>query len=110
MKLSLYFFGFLAIVSAGLPAILMKQYNITKYINLIIFSILLFMFCIYTYYKIFTPDNNLSVIYPILKLLTLLSVAIIGIILFNEKINLDKIIGLGFAIVAVFFLSISDNN
>ena len=111
MKLTfnIFIFGLLAILSAGLPAVLMKQYNITKNFNLIIISILSFSLCVYTYYKLFNPENDISIIYPILHLILLLSVALIGIFLFNEELTLDKIIGLGLGIIAVYFLIISDS-
>jgi len=109
MKLSLYFFGLIAIITASIPPIFMKKYNITKNINLVIFSIISFVICVYTYSKLFTKNNYISIIYPILHLLTLIWVACFGILIFNEKINIYNIMGLGFASVAVILLSISYN-
>ena len=48
--------------------------------------------------------GDMSNIYVILQILQILIVVIMGLLLFNEKINKKKIIGIVFGIISINFL------
>ena len=93
----------LASIVALLPLYFIKKYIQTnKKYNI---GITIILYCILTslYISIFRK-GDMSNIYVILQILQILIVVIMGLLLFNEKINKKKIIGIVFGIISINFL------
>lgn len=95
------------IIIASIIAIL-PLYFIKKYIQYnkkiyIFISILLYCIMTFLYIKIFRK-GEMSSYYIILQILQILIVVIMGLTLFNETINIKKIMGIIFGIISINFL------
>ena len=94
----------LAAISASLGVIFIKKYLQTKdwtWIALAVFTSLLLTF---TYVKTL-GGQNISVIYPIIKILSIIIVIITGEIFFKNKITMKVIGGIVFGIISIYLLS-----
>ena len=71
-----------------------------------IFIILIIIFdIIYLYYYLeLLKQSNVSSIYPLLKILSLILIIVFGIILFEEKITVCKVGGIIFSILSIYLL------
>lgn len=93
----------IASIIAILPLYFIKKYIQTnKYIYIYI-TILLYYILTFLYIKIFRK-GEMSSYYIILQILQILIVVIMGLTLFNETINIKKIIGIIFGIISINFL------
>jgi len=93
----------LASIVALLPLYFIKKYIQTnKKYNI---GITIILYCILTslYISIFRK-GEMTNIYVILQILQILIVVIMGLLLFNESINIKKIIGIIFGIISINFL------
>jgi len=99
-----YLLLFFATVIAILPVVFIKYY--IKHNNNIFlgFALLCYILLLISYIKIFRSGEELSIVYTILQILQILIVLFVGILLFNEKINYNKIIGTILGIAGVYFL------
>jgi multidrug transporter EmrE-like cation transporter len=89
---------------ALLPIIFIKYYIKTnKYIYLCL-ALICYILLLISYIKIFRTGQEISTIYIILQILQILIVFIVGILLFSEKINKNKIIGSGLGILSIYLL------
>lgn len=93
----------IASIIAILPLYFIKKYIQTnKYIYIFI-TILLYYILTFLYIKIFRK-GEMSSYYIILQILQILIVVIMGLTLFNETINIKKIMGIIFGIISINFL------
>lgn len=93
----------IASIIAILPLYFIKkyiQYNKKYYIGI---TIILYCILTYLYINIFRK-GDLSSYYVILQILQILLVVVAGLLLFNEKINIKKIMGIIFGIISINFL------
>ena len=97
-------FYLLAAIAAAIPLPLIKQYTLTKDFIWIILSIISYLILVYTYVKILENDN-MSVVYPILKIVSILIVVFSGVIIFGDKLDQRSIIGILLGIIAIYMLS-----
>ena len=93
----------IASIIALLPLYFIKKYIQTNKKIYIFISILLYCIMTFLYIKIFRK-GDISSYYVILQILQILIVVVMGFILFNEKINIKKIIGIIFGIISINFL------
>ncbi len=93
----------IATIIALIPILLIKQYIITKNFNYLILALLTYIVLIICYINIFS-HNIISTTYTILQILQILTMVIIGIILYKENINFNKIIGLILGIISIYLL------
>jgi len=93
----------LAVITSSLPILFAKEYIKTKNVNLIIFAIISYLTLLFTYINLF-EQNEISKIYSLIKISQLIVVAIVAIYIHNEKINRNKIIGLGAGIISIIYL------
>ena len=93
----------IASIIAILPLYFIKKYIQTNKKIYIFISILLYCIMTFLYIKIFRK-GELSSYYVILQILQILIVVVAGLLLFNEKINIKKIMGIIFGIISINFL------
>ena len=93
----------IASIIALLPLYFIKKYIQTNKKYNIIISILLYCILTYLYINIFRK-GEISNYYIILQILQILIVVLMGLLLFNEKINIKKIMGIIFGIISINFL------
>ena len=95
----------LIVVIIGLIANTLLQHYTKNPDKIIILLILIIHSIYFVLYIKLLKKNDISVIYPFLKIISLISMVLIGIFIFNEDITRNKIISIIFAIMAVCFLS-----
>ena len=93
----------IASIIAILPLYFIKKYIQTNKKLYIFITILLYYTLTFLYIKIFRK-GEMSSYYIILQILQILIVVIMGLILFNETINIKKIMGIIFGIISINFL------
>ena len=93
----------IATIIALIPIVFIKQYIITKKFNYLIFALLTYIILIICYIKIFS-NKAISSTYIILQILQILTMVVIGILLYKEKINFNKIIGIFLGIISIKIL------
>lgn len=93
----------IASIIAILPLYFIKKYIQTNKKYYIGISIILYCILTYLYINIFRK-GSLSNYYVILQILQILIVVVAGLLLFNEKINIKKIMGIIFGMISINFL------
>jgi multidrug transporter EmrE-like cation transporter len=100
-------FWFWILASGTLGALVIpfvKQYTITKNSLWIILSLLAYCFLIYAY-TIVLNSRDIAVIYPLLKIISILFVVFVSIFIFQNSINTETIIGIILAIISISILA-----
>jgi multidrug transporter EmrE-like cation transporter len=97
------FLIFSATIVAIIPSILIKKYTINKKSELLIYAILLYILLTILYVKIY-QDYDLSNVYTIIQILQICIIAVAGIVIFNEHMDYNKIIGIFFSILSIYYL------
>ena len=100
------FWIIIATIASASPVLLVKEYIKSNNLRFIVLSIVSYLTLLFTYIHLF-KENEISKIYSLIKIAQLLLVSVIAIQLYNEKINKNKIIGLGAGIVSIIYLSCS---
>ncbi len=98
------FWFLLAAISAALPIPFIKEYTMNDSINWIIYSITSYLILILSYSKILR-NKNITIIYPLLKVLSVLIVITTGLVVFGNKMNIVSGIGIIFGIISLYLLS-----
>lgn len=104
MKLTLLIWFFIAAVAAALPIPLIKQYTNTKQWIWIVLSIVSYL-CLITAYSIVLKDENITIVYPILKVLSVIVVVLSGLVFFYNSFDMKSLIGILFGILSIYILS-----
>ena len=91
-------------VAASIPLMLMKKYIETKKTILIVLSMICYLVVIQSYIQLLAT-NNISTIYPIIKIVSDLIVIPSGVFLFHEKLNLYNYLGVILGIISIYLLS-----
>ena len=100
----LIFWVILAAIAASLEVVFIKKYIQTKIWYWIFLSFLTSLVLILSYIKTFS-GNNVSIIYPIIKILSIIIVIITGEIFFNNKLTIKVIGGIIFGIMSIYLLA-----
>lgn len=105
MSTYILFFYLLAAIAAALPIPLIKKYTEgnPKHIWLIL-ALVSYMILIYSYI-IILQDKNITVVYPIVKVISILVVLLFGIFVFGNKISGEIGLGVLFGIISIYLLS-----
>ena len=99
----LAFWIILAAITASLQVIFIKKYLQTNDWFWLDLSLLTSVFLLVTYIKIFN-GNNISIIYPIIKILSIIIVIITGDVFFKNKITMRIIVGIILSIISIYLL------
>ena len=98
------FWFFVAACAAAAPIPLIKMYTKTNEMYWIWLSIVSYATLIYAY-SIILLDRNITIVYPILKVLSVLIVIGAGIVLFYNRLNLRSAVGILLGILSIYLLS-----
>jgi hypothetical protein len=94
-----------AIIASAYAGILVKQYtNDSNIINIYV-AVFLNSFLIFCYVKIFA-DTTISSSYSIIKILSILIVAIVGVIIYQDTLTIHLVMGILFGIISIYLLSL----
>jgi multidrug transporter EmrE-like cation transporter len=93
----------LSTIVALLPLIFIKKYIQNKQIIHLIIAMILYFLLMLSYIKLF-EQTELSSTYTVLQILQILIVLFIGILIFNESITINKLIGIIFGILSIYLL------
>ncbi len=95
--------AFCASIIAILPLIFIKKYINTKQVYNLIIALVLYIFLLLLYIKLF-EKSELSSVYIVLQILQIFLVLFAGILFFNESINMTKIIGILLGSLSIYLL------
>ena len=91
-------------ITSAIPIPFIKNYTKTNHVMWIILAILSYCLLIYSYTQIL-HDHNISILYPTLKIVSIIIVISAGIIFFNDKLDLRSIFGLLLGVTSIYMLS-----
>ena len=97
----------IAILNSAFAGILAKYYVLENKILYLYAAIFCNVFLICAYVNIF-KSTDISTEYACIKVIAIIFVSVIGIIFLNEPCNINKIMGIIFALLAIYLLSIKD--
>jgi uncharacterized membrane protein len=95
---------FLGAFLSGTSALCIEAYAKNKNSFFFIFSFILEFFLIFTYLHLFSKGKNNSVIYLILKLVSILYVLVFNFLLFHILLTPKQMLGIFFSFVAIVLL------
>jgi multidrug transporter EmrE-like cation transporter len=98
------FWIIIASIAAALQVICIKKYLQAKDWYWIFLSFLSSLLVFFLYIKTFS-GNNVSIIYPIIKILSIIIVIITGEIFFNNKLTIRVIGGIIFGVMSIYLLA-----
>ena len=104
MEVSLNMWYIIAIINSALAGILVKYCVSNSCSSYLYAAIFCNIFVIFAYVQIF-KDNSISTSYSCIKIISIILVAIIGFTFFNEKCDINKIVGLILGIISIYLLS-----
>ena len=89
----------------ALSPFFIKKYFEKKDIMWIILSVCSYLVLIYVYLIILENKNeNIIIIYPLLKVISVLIALFLGMYFFNEKLDIKTGLGIIFALISIFLL------
>ena len=98
------FWIIIAVIAASLQVAFVKKYTQTTNLSWICLSFLASLFLILAYVKTFI-GHNISIIYPIIKILSIILVITTGVIFFKEKLSMKVIGGIIFGVMSIYLLA-----
>jgi multidrug transporter EmrE-like cation transporter len=93
-----------AAACSAAPVVLVKKYTESNNSNLLLLSLLSQCVLIYSY-SVILHDKNITVIYPLIKILAILIVALCGFLLFGNKFSVKWILGICFGFLSIYLLT-----
>ena len=104
MNVYILFWFFIAAIAAALPIPFIKKYTESKNLLWILLSFISYTFLIYAY-SIILKNKNITIVYPILKVLSVLIVVLAGFFVFSNNLDTKSIIGILLGISSIYILS-----
>lgn len=95
---------FVATIFASIPVALVKYYTISKNIYFIFLAIISYLILIIAYINIL-DGTNISAVYPLLKIFSVIIVILFGLVTFNITFKWSLLIGIFLAIISMYMLS-----
>lgn len=93
-----------ASIVASAPSICVKTYVDDNNMCWLLLALISYAFAIYSYIQIFRK-GDIIIMYPIIKVLSILIVLFAGIMMFESKCNTNVILGIIFGIISIILLS-----
>lgn len=93
----------LACVVICLPVACIKKYVKTSNSCYMIYAILLYALLAFLYMNLL-ENNDVTFVYALLNTVSILTVSLIGVLYFEEKIDKYKILGILLSIISIFLL------
>ena len=94
-------------IASALPALCMKEYAHSHEMHWLFISFISYVILMYAYYKLF-EFSRVSVLYPLLKVLSILFVIGTGVCFFGEQITSRIGLGLLLGVGSIYLLSNSN--
>jgi multidrug transporter EmrE-like cation transporter len=91
-------------IIALIPIFLIKKYINTKNNNYLYIACVFYLLLLLSYIKVFS-QREMSSSYIILQIIQILIIVIGGILLFKEKISLNKLIGIFAGFASIYFIN-----
>ena len=91
-------------IIALIPIFLIKKYINTKNNNYLYIAGIFYLLLLLSYIKVFS-QREMSSSYIILQIMQILIIVIGGILLFREKISLNKLIGILAGFTCIYFIN-----
>ena len=98
-----YYWISIATIIAILPVFFIKQFIVTNNYFYILASLLCYCVLIFSYIQLF-KQKKVGTIYTLLQVLQVLIVVVGSLLLFKEKIDHNKILGIAFGLLCIYFL------
>jgi multidrug transporter EmrE-like cation transporter len=97
----------LGAIASAIPALCMKEYAHCHKFYWLFISFISYIILLYAYYKLF-EFTEVSVLYPMLKVLSILFVIGTGVLVFGEHITTRIALGLLLGVGSIYLLSNSN--
>lgn len=104
MRFEVIFWFFIAAAAAAAPIPFIKEYTVDRRLRWIILSFFSYTVLIFSYYRLL-PNRDVVIVYPLLKVLSILLVVSAGILVFGNKINMTSAVGILLGVVSLYLLS-----
>lgn len=99
-----WFWIIIAVLCSAIPLPLIKLYLDTNQYIYIVLATLLSIVLVYSYVQLLR-NSDMMLMYPFIKILSIVLVVIIGVLFFGGSLTLKNIIGIGLGIMALYLLS-----
>ena len=93
-----------AAIASALPLPLLKSYIATENISYMLLAMLSNLIVVYTYY-IMLQNQKMNIIYPFIKIISILMVILIGTFFYEEDLITKHKIGIVFGVLALYLLA-----
>ena len=97
-----YYWITIASIIAILPVFFIKKFILTNNYFYLLASLICYCILIFSYIQLF--KNKVGTIYTLLQVLQVLIVVVGSLLLFKEKIDRNKILGIIFGLLCIYFL------
>ena len=97
-----WFYFILTLIFVSLPFCMVKQFNTTNEWQYILFAILGYSFLTFLYSQLL-KSQDMSCLYSLINIVSVLTVFFVGVIFYKEKINIYSICGIILSIIAILF-------
>jgi multidrug transporter EmrE-like cation transporter len=94
-------------ICATVSVSFVKIYTKTKNIQWIILAMASFLLLIYAY-SVVLKNEKIIIVYPILKIVSILFVVFVGCVFFKNKLDLKISIGVLLGLVSIYLLSMEE--
>ena len=92
-------------IAAALPMVFVTKYKNTKHIYWIFLAIISYIILVFIYVILLYRLDNGLILYSLIKFLSIILIAIYGVVILHSKLTLNIIFGLFFGFISIFLLS-----
>ena len=96
-----------AVLASSVPIPLIKYYTETDNVNYIIGATLSYLLLIYAL-TIVLKDGDITILYPLLKIIAILCVVFSGVVLFKNTVDAKAMVGILLAALSIYLLTNKD--
>ena len=100
-----YGWFFVAAITSASTINLVKQYTVSNDMKWLVFAFVLYILLLYSYVQLLNEKENLSVLYPMTKIMSILIVIAIAVLYYNETLEWKNIVGVLLGIIGIFLLN-----